>query len=112
MSEDASEAYAKIKTVDLKKAHEDGCEDVKRVLKNMYPDVFKEKWVDITDEIRWLVTDNTYGDGWWLCGKHNGEHIIHAHPDGMYIQSHFQGKYRIIDKSTGIWRYIEVQQKQ
>jgi len=32
-----------VKVSDLKKTYEDECDDVKRVLKKMYPDVFKEK---------------------------------------------------------------------
>lgn len=33
----------KVKVKDLKEAYEEGCDDVKRVLRKMYPEIFKEE---------------------------------------------------------------------
>ena len=38
------EEYAKARVKDIKKAHEDGCDDVKQVLENMYPDLLNEEY--------------------------------------------------------------------
>ena len=35
------EKYAKVKVSDLKKAYDEGCEDVHRTLRKMYPDILK-----------------------------------------------------------------------
>ena len=61
-----------IKVSDLKKAYDEGCEDVKATLKRMYPDVFEDKWEDVTEEITWKH-EKFYGPGdkcYWLVGSH------------------------------------------
>ena len=44
--------YAQVKVSDLKKTHDEECDDVKRVLIEMYPEIFREEWDDITDDVR------------------------------------------------------------
>jgi len=53
---------AEVKIKDLKKAYNEGCEDVKATLKKMYPDVFKEEWKEITREISVEIDTNCFGD--------------------------------------------------
>ena len=38
------EEYAKARVKDIKKAHEDGCDDVKGVLEYMYPDLLNKEY--------------------------------------------------------------------
>ena len=47
----ADGTVAEVKISDLKKAYEEGCDDVRKVLQNMYPEIFKGKWVDVSNEI-------------------------------------------------------------
>lgn len=51
----------------------DECEDVKRVLKRAFPDVFEDKWEDITEECEF--EPRSVVDGNYLLIYHNGDNI-------------------------------------
>ena len=107
MSEYASEAYAKIKTVDLKKAHEDGCEDVKRVLKNMYPDVFsapKEEWVDVTKEC--TATINSFQGYNYIHCIHDDDIVAHTHEGNIETD---KSGYKIEERDNKDFRILKKQ---
>jgi len=58
---------AEVKIKDLKKAYNEGCEDVKATLKKMYPDVFKER--NITEDLVWKMKKSYSHEGMMdLCG--------------------------------------------
>ena len=45
------------------------CPDTKGVLEDLYPDAFKEEWVDITGEITWKIY-RFIGGECWLMGTY------------------------------------------
>lgn len=48
---------AEVKISDLKKAYDEGCDDVKEVLRNMYPEIFKEKKEYCCDWMRYAIDE-------------------------------------------------------
>jgi len=69
-----------IKVSDLKKAYDEGCEDVKATLKRMYPDVLKVEKIEITDKCL-LRLDMDCGF-WYLKLLYNGEEVAYTGDDG------------------------------
>ena len=104
--ENKMKEIAEVKIKDLKKAYEDGCEDVRSTLKKMYPDVFKDKWVDITEDVEW--DSFRFNSGYfWLVGLYAGEDVFNLSGYGggeirlQINNKDMNGRYKIERNESG-----------
>lgn len=55
------------------------CPDAKVVLKELFPEAFREKWIDITMNIKWTIDENRRGEsGGVLHGYYNNRLLLTA----------------------------------
>ena len=69
------------------------CEDAKEVLQELFPDVFKGQWKDITEEIEWkIVKDNATS-----VSKKNMHHLVGFHTDDDLVVYVSAGSMFLLD---------------
>lgn len=82
------------------------CPDAKEVLKALFPDVFKEEWIDITKECSYTLGEDTGGyflrceyDDWVLFHfEHSGIKAVVGHGLLVKVEKSPRGTFRIFLK--------------